>query len=261
MLSYQHSYHAGNLADVHKHAVLACALAYMGQKDKPLTYLETHAGRGLYALDASEALKTGEAAAGVERVLAENWFKDDHPYARVLAQVHQRYGPHAYPGSPLVAALLMRPGDRAQLAELHPQEFAALTEAMLPFDAHCRQMDGTDMALALTPPDPRRGLMLIDPSYEIKADYAALPRLIALVNRKWNVGTIMLWYPILADHRHRVMLSELEATNFPKALRHEVRFAPARDGHGMIGSGVFVVNAPYGLDKDAAKIGKMFARL
>ncbi|PKP74526.1 MAG: 23S rRNA (adenine(2030)-N(6))-methyltransferase RlmJ [Alphaproteobacteria bacterium HGW-Alphaproteobacteria-6] len=261
MLSYQHGYHAGNLADVHKHALLAVMLAYLTAKDKPLSYLETHAGRGLYALDAAEALKTGEAAQGIMAAGRRGWFAPDHPYARVLAEVRRRHGPQAYPGSPLVAAHLLRPGDRIHLGELHPQEFAALCDAMLPYDAHCRQIDAAALALALTPPDPRRGLMLIDPSYEVKADYEALPRLIAQVARKWNVGIIALWYPILADRRHRPMLAALEALDLPGVLRHEVRFPPARPGHGMAGSGLFITNAPYGTEAEAARLGRLFAAL
>ena len=261
MLSYQHAYHAGSLADVHKHALLASMLAYLSLKDKPLTYIDTHAGRGLYQLDGAESLKTGEAAQGIDLAESLRWFARTHPYAVALAEVRRRYGQRAYPGSPLVAALALRPGDRSQLAELHPQEFAALTETMLPFDAHCRQIDGAAMALALTPPEPRRGLMLIDPSFEVKADYEALPKLIAQVHRKWNVGIVAQWYPILTDRRHYPMLDALEALNLPKVLRHEVRFSPARDGHGMIGSGMFIVNAPYGLEDEAARLGRLFAKL
>ena len=137
MLSYQHIYHAGNLADVHKHAMLASLLAYLARKDKPLSYIETHAGRGLYRLDAPEAMKTGEAAAGIGRAAA--LFPADHPYRRILAAVRDRYGRAAYPGSPLVAALSLRSGDRMHLAELHPQEFAALGATMRPFAADVRR--------------------------------------------------------------------------------------------------------------------------
>ncbi|HQY44882.1 MAG TPA: 23S rRNA (adenine(2030)-N(6))-methyltransferase RlmJ [Paracoccaceae bacterium] len=260
MLSYQHAYHAGNLADVHKHAMLSVMLAYLTAKDKPLTYLETHAGRGLYDLSASEAAKTGEAAQGIAVAEARRWFAPDHPYHRALAEVRHRHGATAYPGSPLIAALGLRDGDRATVAELHPQEYAALTEVMLPYPVTCRQMDGTAMALALTPPDPRRGLMLIDPSYEVKSDYATIPKLIADVHRKWNVGVITLWYPILADHRHKPMIEMLAAADFPKALRHEVRFPPARDGHGMIGSGLFILSTPYGTEAEATRISSLFRR-
>ena len=259
MLSYQHIYHAGNLADVHKHAVLAALLAYMTRKDKPLSYIETHAGRGLYRLDAPEAVKTGEAAAGITRV--EPRFPADHPYRKILATVRARYGSAAYPGSPLVAALSLRPGDRIRLAELHPREFAALEVAMSPFGADCRHEDGLAFALAATPPEPRRGVMMIDPSYEVKADYAAMPRLLAKLHAKWNVGVVMLWYPILANGAHVEMTAALDRLDLPKPLRHEIRFPPAREGHGMVGSGIFILNTPHGTATEAAAVSAAYARL
>jgi len=259
MLSYQHGYHAGNLADVHKHALLAATLDYLTRKDKPLSYLETHAGRALYALDAPEAVKTGEAAQGITR--AAHLFGADHPYARVLARVRALHGPAAYPGSPLLAALMLRPDDRMHLAELHPQEHAALVAAMRPFGAQVHHEDGLKMALARTPPDPRRGLMLIDPSYEVKADYTALPSLVRAVHARWNVGVIALWYPILTSAAHLPMIAALEAAGLPKTLRHEVHFPPAREGHGMVGSGMFFVNAPFGLAGEAARLDRLFAAL
>ncbi|MGL4312068.1 MAG: 23S rRNA (adenine(2030)-N(6))-methyltransferase RlmJ, partial [Paracoccaceae bacterium] len=158
MLSYQHGYHAGNMADVHKHALLSVALDYLTTKDKPLTYVETHAGRGLYRLDAAEAIKTGEAAAGIGRAEALRWFSGDHPYARHLARIRMTYGAQAYPGSPLIAAEALRKGDRMHLAELHPQEHAALAAVMAPYGARVLAEDGLTLALAITPPEPRRGL-------------------------------------------------------------------------------------------------------
>ncbi len=257
MLSYQHLYHAGNMADVHKHALLAWMLNYLIQKDKPLTYLETHAGRGLYDLTADEALKTGEAAQGIRVAEAKGWFPPDHPYAKVLAKVRAAHGAEAYPGSPLIAANILRPDDHIHLAELHPQEFLALADAMLPFAAIAYKQDGLAMALSRTPPTPRRGLMLIDPSYEVKADYEALPPLIAAVHRKWNVGTIILWYPILPTAPHKPMLAALEEA-FPDGLRHEVSFGPARDGHRMSGSGLFIVNPPWGTEEEARRLSARF---
>lgn len=260
MLSYQHIYHAGNLADVHKHALLACVLDYLTRKDKPLSYLETHAGRGLYALDAAEALKTGEAAQGIQRVEHLGWFAPDHPYARALAATRAAHGPLAYPGSPLVAAHLLRPVDPIHLCELHPREFAALRESMAPHGGIFHPKDGLQMALALTPPTPRRGLLVIDPSYEVKSDYQALPRLIGQIARKWNVGTIVLWYPILASGAQEPMVRALRAAH-PDALIHEVRFPPAREGHRMVGSGMFILNPPWGLDAEASRLSALFATL
>jgi 23S rRNA (adenine2030-N6)-methyltransferase len=258
MLSYQHLYHAGNLADVHKHAMLASALAYLAQKDKPLTYLETHAGRALYDLSSPQAVKTGEAAAAH---VADGWFPPDHPYARALAQTRAAHGPDAYPGSPMIAALTMRRGDRLHLAELHPQEHAALARAMAKWPAATvSRRDGIEMALSITPPVPRRGLCLIDPSYEIKDDYTTLPATIAHLHRRWNVGVLMLWYPLLDGDPHLPMLDTLSATH-ADALRHEVRFPPARPGHRMTGSGLFVINPPWGLMPEAARLSALYAAL
>ena len=256
MLSYQHAYHAGNMADVHKHALLAWILDYLTQKDKPLSYIETHAGRGLYDLGGDAAAKTGEAAQGIDR--AEAWFPPDHPYIRLLARTRAAHGPRAYPGSPMLAALALRPGDSLHLAELHPQEHAALADAMLFSQAICYKRDGLALALALTPPTPRRGLLLIDPSYEVKTDYDTMPGLIAMVHRKWNVGLVMLWYPLLASRAHLPMVANLRAAH-PDALYHDLRFPPARDGHGMVGSGLVVLNPPYGLAAEAARLTALMA--
>ena len=258
MLSYQHIFHAGNLADVQKHALLAWMLDYLTQKDKPLTYIETHAGRGLYDLGSDEAIKTGEAEAGIAR--AEDWFANDHPYIQRLNEVRASYGPMAYPGSPIIAALSLRDQDTIHLAELHPQERQHLRHATAPWGAHIYAKDGFETALALTPPTPRRGMMLIDPSYEVKADYDTIPRDIAHIARKWNVGIIALWYPLLTGGPHGPMLGVLQSA-FPDALRAEVRFPPARDGHRMEGSGMFIINPPYGLDAEADRIAARFAKL
>lgn len=258
MLSYQHLYHAGNAADVHKHALLAWVLDYLTQKDKPLTYIESHAGRGLYDLSAPEAVKTGEAAQGIDRL--EAGFAADHPYARALAGVRAAHGARAYPGSPLIATALLRDDDTVHLAERHPGEFAALAEAMLHSAARVHKVDGFAKCHELIPPTPRRGMLLVDPSYEIASDYDEMARFIGQMARKWNVGIIALWYPILSDARHAPMLAELVAGH-AQALRHEVRFPPAREGHRMVGSGLFVINPPWGMRDEAARLDKVFARL
>jgi 23S rRNA (adenine2030-N6)-methyltransferase len=251
MLSYQHHYHAGNAADVHKHAVLAWILGYLTRKPKPLSYLETHAGRGLYDLSDVAALRTGEAAQGVARL--ESALPEDHPYRRRLAETRAAHGENAYPGSPLIAAQSLRAGDSLHFAELHPGEHAALETALAPHKARIRREDGMAMAHALCPPMPRRGLMLIDPSYEVKAEYDSLPRDLAKLHRCWNVGVLMLWYPLLTSEAHAPMLRALTSA-FPAAHRHEMRFAPVREGHRMIGSGLLVVNPPYGLEAETARL-------
>ncbi len=258
MLSYQHIYHAGNLADVQKHMLLTYMLDYLTQKDKPVSYIETHSGRGIYDLGADEAVKTGEAASGI--ALLEGHIRPDHPYLDRLADARAGHGPMAYPGSPMLAALSLRETDTVHLAELHPQEFAALQATLTPWGAHVYQQDGLKLAQAICPPTPRRGLLLIDPSYEVKSDYTEIPKVMGQLARKWNVGILALWYPILTHGAQHDMLDDL-AARFPDGLRHEVHFPPVRDGHRMIGSGMFIVNAPYGTEAECAEISRIFAKL
>lgn len=258
MLSYQHIYHAGNPADVHKHALLAEMLAYMTRKDKPLSYVETHSGRGLYDLGSAEALKTGEAAGGIARL--RDALDPSGPYMQALQTIATRHGPMAYPGSPLLARTLLRKGDSLHLAELHPQEYAALRAALGPLGAQTYKQDGLELALSLCPPTPRRGVLLVDPSYEIKDEYARVPAFLAQVHRKWNVGVLALWYPILTSGAHSGMLNALRRAH-PQALVHEVAFPPVREGHRMIGSGMFVINPPYGLQEAATRLSQAFSVL
>ncbi|MGB1034982.1 MAG: 23S rRNA (adenine(2030)-N(6))-methyltransferase RlmJ [Primorskyibacter sp.] len=257
MLSYQHIYHAGNLADVHKHSLLAWMLDYLTRKEKPVSYLETHAGRALYDLSDAAARKTGEAAVGIDR--AQGWFGTDHPYARAIAATRAHHGAQAYPGSPWIARHLLRPADALHLAELHPQEQTALGRA-LGRQAKVYRQDGFDMALSLVPPTPRRGMILIDPSYERPEDYARIPRFVAQLDRMWNVGIIAVWYPILTHGAQTPMVQAL-AQAHPDALIHEVRFAPARPGHRMVGSGMAVLRPPFGLIDEAQRLGARFATL
>lgn len=258
MLSYQHLYHAGNLADVQKHALLAWMLNYLTQKDKPLSYIETHAGRGLYDLGADEAARTGEAAAGIAR--AENLFPKDHPYLRILSDTRGLFGPMAYPGSPMVAALSLREDDHLHLAELHPREHAALAENFADWDADIQKRDGFEMAMSLTPPTPRRGLLLVDPSYEVKEDYEAIPGFLAKVARKWNVGILVLWYPILTSGAHGAMVRAIR-DGHERVFHHEVRFPAIREGHRMVGSGLLVINPPFGIEDEAKRLDGIFASL
>jgi 23S rRNA (adenine2030-N6)-methyltransferase len=260
MLSYQHLYHAGNLADVHKHALLCAMLGYLTRKDKPLSYLETHSGRGLYDLSAAEAVKTGEAAQGVQRVDLVGWLGADHPYVQRLAAVRAQFGAASYPGSPLLAAGFMRDGDRMDLAELHPREFTALETAMAGSGARLHRQDGLQMAQALCPPTPRRGLLLIDPSYEVKDEYALWAKAVPQLHRKWNVGVIALWYPLLVDGRHKPMVARLRDA-LPEALVHEIRFPPVRESHRMVGSGMVIVNPPWGIEDETRRLSAGFATL
>lgn len=237
MLSYQHAYHAGNPADLHKHFVLAGLLAQLTRKPRPISYLETHAGRGLYNLASAESLKTGEAALGVQQITLP-----DGPYGQALAAIRADHGPDAYPGSPLIARTLLRPEDQLHLMELHPAEHAALRRALAAPNVHIHHRDGPEGVLALSPPKPRRGLVLVDPSYEIKSEYDSTARFARALVAKWAEAQVLIWYPILPDARHTALVDGLAML---RPLRHEVGF-DQKDGRGMMGSGLLLVNGAYG---------------
>lgn len=260
MLSYQHAYHAGNLADVHKHAALALVLGYMTKKNKPITYMETHAGRGLYDLGSREARKTGEAESGVARIFDR--FAPEHPYRKVVEEVRAYHGPQSYPGSPLIASTMLhdglRVGDRLQLAELHPREHEALVEAMPNSGVHIYKEDGFPWAARLCPPTPRRGLLMIDPSYELAHDFTGIPDFLAGLHGLWPVGVMMLWYPILESSAQEEMTDAILQTGYDKLLHHEIIFDKAADHHRLKGSGLIVLNPPFTLGEDLALLETVF---
>jgi 23S rRNA (adenine2030-N6)-methyltransferase len=237
MLSYQHAYHAGGPADLHKHIVLAELLALLTAKPRGITYVETHAGRGLYDLAAPEAAKTGEAAQGIGRIAPD----PSTPFGRALASARAEFGPDAYPGSPLVARALLRPQDRLVLMELHPAEHAALATLAAPNVAIHRR-DGFEGALALAPFRPRRGLVLVDPSYEVKSEYQAAAGFVLRLVARWPEAAVLVWYPLLPPARHRALRAALAPLS---PVVDEVAFDPP-PARGMTGSGLALVNAPYG---------------
>jgi 23S rRNA (adenine2030-N6)-methyltransferase len=246
MLSYQHAYHAGGAADLHKHACLAVLLDLLARKPRGISYLESHAGRALYDLAGAEAAKTGEAAEGIGRLDPASL---PEPLRGILGAVRAAHGGSVYPGSPAIAATLLRAQDRIALCERHPAERAALAAAVAALRrpdgpaAAVHDRDGHEGMRALTPPKPRRGLLLIDPSYEVKSEYDETAETARAVLGRWPEGVVAVWYPLLPDRRHERMAAILAGT--PGALRREARFRrpPAR---GMTGSGLVVLNAPYG---------------
>lgn len=250
MLSYQHIYHAGCLADVHKHSILCVLLLHFLKKDNAITYMETHSGRGIYDLNSPEAKKTGEAEEGIEAVLKAKVFPESHPYMKAIAYIRERFGNRMYPGSPAMARYLLRPMDQIQLMELHPQEIAHLKKNIIGPNVHIHFRDGYEGALALSPPTPRRGIIFIDPSYEIKKEYQSMVTFIEKLHRKWPEATIALWYPMLKAGLHEEMRERLQKFDFKKVLLNEIQFSDPLNAKGLYGSGLLIMNCPYGVEDE-----------
>jgi len=251
VLSYQHAYHAGNAADCHKHLVLVMLLKRLQEKATPLCYFDSHAGRGLYDLESAEARKTKDAAGGILRLAASP--DPPAPVREYLDLVRSHNGPDElryYPGSAVLAQQLLRDDDRAILLELHPQEVDALKVAIgrdPRVGVHDR--DCEEGLPALLPPRApiRRGVVLIDPSYEVKDEYETGVSLLGRALERFGTGVYLLWYPLLAEQRHQRLLRLLEELAPPKTLITEYRFSDT--AVGLQGSGLALVNAPWRIDE------------
>lgn len=254
-MNYRHAYHAGNFADCMKHALLARILLHLTQKEAPFRLVDTHAGIGLYDLGGVEAGKTLEWQAGIARLdaplaaAAEDLLA---PYRMVLEQVRARFGAGFYPGSPLVASLLLRRQDRAIFVEKHPVDVRRLEEN-LGRDRRLKvlELDGWTALKAMIPPVERRGAVLIDPPYEVEGELAHLARALVEAQRKWSGGIFVGWYPIkhLADTEE--LADSLRASGVPKILRLELLIDRADDATRLNGSGLVVINPPWKLAEEA----------
>jgi len=254
MLSYRHVFHAGNHADVLKHAVLLAVLDHFNQKDKPYWLIDTHAGAGGYRLDAGRATTHAEFSEGIGRL----WEHPNLPplLARYVAAVRADNAEgklRRYPGSPLLALRAMRPADKLRLFELHPADVKLLGQAIAAAtpDAQKRvqikQEDGFAGMKALLPPPSRRGLVLIDPAYEDKRDYAAVVTAVKEGLQRFATGTFMVWYPLLQKNESITLAGKLKKLA-PDWLNATLTVQPPNpDGIGMHGSGVFLVNPPWTL--------------
>lgn len=251
MLSYLHGFHAGNHADVLKHLVLVHLLDHLNRKPGAWAYVDTHAGAGLYDLGDERAQKKAEFADGIGRVRTEA----DPPAAvarllEVIAGFQSAPGVlDRYPGSPLIARTLARDGDALHLFELHPGEHEALRSAVAGRrGTHVLREDGFRSALGRLPPPARRGLVLVDPPYEVKTDYDAVVRFLGAAHRRFATGTVAIWYPVVDRARIDRLCDALRACGVPDLLRAELRVAADTEAHGMTGSGLVVLHPAWTLE-------------
>ena len=263
MLSYRHAFHAGNYADVLKHLVLCRILVYLVQKPAPLRYVDTHAGAGIYRLDSAEALRNAEFRHGIG-VLRE---RNDLPeplaaYRDLVVECNGDTALRQYPGSPWFAQRLLRAQDRLELCELHPQDFPRL-QRLFRNDrrAGCHFEDGFVRSLALVPPHERRALVLIDPSYELKQDYARVAAHVQALHRRFATGVYAVWYPLVDARRVHTLETAFINSGMRSIHLYEVCLTSNHHGRGMTGAGMIVVNPPWKLQQEVRAALEYFAPL
>lgn len=266
-MNYRHVYHAGNFADVLKHAVLALVIAHLKRKDAPFRVIDTHAGTGVYDLASEEAQKTGEWQDGIGRILAETPPAGIaallEPYLDVV-RAENGGGPLVrYPGSPLIARRLMRPGDRLVANEAHPEDAARLA-ALFAKDRAVKvlALDGWSALKALLPPKERRGVVLIDPPFEEPGEFRRLCEGLAAAHRRFATGTVILWYPIKDERLVRAFQRDAAALGIPKLLSAELLVRAPLSAGELAGSGLLILNPPFTLEAAlAALLPYLAARL
>ena len=263
MLSYQHRYHAGNFADVHKHLVLTLALQGLAGKPAPFTVIDSHAGEGLYDLTSPEAARNQEYRDGVESLLRA---PDPPPLVRAyLDCVRAQNTPGClqyYPGSPKFATAFTRPGDEMVLAELHPQALAALKKTFRRAPhVHIHKRDGFEAIPALVPPATKRGLVVMDPAYEEKSDYETVVRTIERAYARWSTGGYLVWYPLLPERRHEALVRALRDCGIKKILRSEWHHKLPEAERGLYGSGVIWINPTWKAEDELRALGDWLLRV
>ncbi|PCI60804.1 MAG: 23S rRNA (adenine(2030)-N(6))-methyltransferase RlmJ [Gammaproteobacteria bacterium] len=258
MLSYRHAFHAGNFADVLKHSVLTLILDYMTRKEKGFSYIDSHAGAGMYQLSDNYAQKTGEYKQGIAKLINNTDIPEElSGYIALIQQINNINSSNVktgsaqlnlYPGSPGIAKQILRRQDNAHLFDLHPTDFNLLTELCQRWKkTFVKQSDGYQGVLALVPPPSRRAVVLIDPPYELKEDYSKAVKTIIKAYQKFATGTYILWYPVVK----RALVNNMEQGFINSAVKNvlqvELCLSADTDEYGMTGTGLFIVNPPWQL--------------
>lgn len=253
-MNYRHAYHAGNFADVLKHLTLIAVLERLCVKDTPLAYLDTHAGRGRYRLDSDAALASGEAAEGIQRLresvsVMPGELLDD--YFRLIDNERAGHGPNCYPGSPALAAQLLRPTDRLILAELEPGEAQALKQE-LGRDPRVllRSGNGYGLLKSELPPKQRRGLILIDPPFERQADeFSDILNALAEGLTRFAHGVYAIWYPVKLKAEVDGFVRAVRKQFARPTLRIELHLYPPTTANRLNGAGMLLINPPFEVER------------
>ncbi|WP_417435189.1 23S rRNA (adenine(2030)-N(6))-methyltransferase RlmJ [Hoeflea sp.] len=254
-MNYRHSYHAGNFADVLKHAVLAQIITYLKRKDQAFRVIDTHAGIGTYDLSSNEAQKTGEWRDGVGRLsdaeLSAELKAFLAPWLEAVETLNPDGGIRHYPGSPKLSRLLMRKQDRLTAIELHPDDAARLRSAFEgDFQVRVIELDGWLSLGAHLPPKEKRGLVLVDPPFEADGEYDRMIDGLARATRRFPGGTYMLWHPIKADSPLAAFDKKLIALGRPRTLTVRMLARDNTTAPGLNGSGLVIINPPFTLEAE-----------
>ena len=255
-MNYRHAFHAGNHADVFKHIALARMLALLGRKDAPYAYVDTHAGIGLYDLQADQASRTGEWLEGIAKV----WAATDRPalvedYLQVIRELNTPDTLRYYPGSPEVARSLSREQDRLHLNEKHPDDGPLLKENMRgDRRAAVHNGEGWHVPRALLPTREKRLLMLIDPPFEKPDELERCVQALTEAHSRMRQAIVAIWYPIKDERQLKRFYQGLSKSNAPKMLRAELYVHPADDAGRLAGSGLVISNPPWGLEDELKQL-------
>lgn len=255
-MNYRHIYHAGNFADVVKHALLALVIDYLTRKDKPFFVLDTHAGIGAYDLESEPARRTGESRDGIDRVLAAGSPPPElGPYRRALDTVAAGRPGRWYPGSPRLARALMRPADRLVAVELHPEDVETL-KAEFARDRQVKvvPLDGYTALKAYVPPKERRGVVLVDPPFEQPDEFTRLIETLQTAHAKWPSGTYALWYPVKGGGQVPRFHGALAGAGLGDVLLTELTITAPDPGNRLTGTGMIFINPPWLLADQATAL-------
>jgi len=253
MLSYRHLFHAGKYADVFKHALLARLLIALGAKEKPYCYIDTHAGTGRYDLGHEWAWKTREFETGIRKL----WDRKDipaalAPYLDAVRSENPKGRLRYYPGSPLLALKLRRPDDRILLTELNKTDCAELEMAM-GGERHVtvHLMDGYEALQKFLPPQERRGIVLLDSSFDRSEEFARISKALKAAHQRWATGMYAIWYPLMAPEVMEGFMRSVKGSGIGKILRLEMRIREPAPDTPAPGCGMLIVNLPWKFDAEA----------